>query len=231
MKIQKKTIQFQYLDMITAFFVTVLLISNIASSKITSIGPLTFDAGTILFPLSYIFGDIFTEVYGYSRARKMIWIGFFCNVLMGLILLLVQILPPAQGWSNQQAYESILGMTPRIIFASLVAYLIGEFSNSILLAKIKIKTKGKSLWLRTIGSSVFGELFDTVIFVFIAFYGVYPMTLLTTIILSNYVFKLGVEVLFTPVTYFIVNKLKHIEQEDYYDKKTNFNPFKLEGKK
>lgn len=150
---------------------------------------------------------------------------------MGLILLLVQILPPAQGWSNQQAYESILGMTPRIIFASLVAYLIGEFSNSILLAKIKIKTKGKSLWLRTIGSSVFGELFDTVIFVFIAFYGVYPMTLLTTIILSNYVFKLGVEVLFTPVTYFIVNKLKHIEQEDYYDKKTNFNPFKLEGKK
>lgn len=230
MQTVNKLKQFHYLDIITAFFVTILLISNIASVKITSIGFFTFDAGTILFPLTYIFGDIFTEVYGYSRARKMIWIGFACNILMGLIILLVQSLPPAAQWNNQQSFEAILGLTPRIVFASMIAYLVGEFLNSFVLAKIKVATKGKALWFRTIISTLVGEFFDTFLFVFIAFYGLFTQELLITILLSNYIFKVLVEILFTPITYAVVAKLKHIEKEDFYDEKTNFTPFSLNSK-
>ncbi len=221
--------QFQYLDLITAFFVTVLLISNIASVKITSFSIFTFDAGTILFPLTYIFGDIFTEVYGYSRARRMIWIGFACNVLMGLIILLVQVLPPASDWHSQPAFDSILGLAPRIVFASMVAYLVGEFLNSFVLAKIKVMTGGKALWKRTIVSTFVGEFFDTMLFVYIAFYGIFPNSLLLTILFSNYIFKVSMEVLFTPITYAIVSKLKKIEHEDYFDYHTNFTPFTLKN--
>ncbi len=218
---------YKHLDTITAFFVAVLLISNIASTKILDFGFFTFDGGTLLFPLSYIFGDILTEVYGYQKSRKIIWLGFFSALLMSLILILVGFLPPAADWPNQEAYMAILGLTPRIVIASLIAYFAGEFSNSFSLAKIKIATKGKWLFVRTIGSTIIGEGVDTLLFVFIAFYGTMPNSLLLTIIISNYIFKIGVETLMTPLTYQAVKYLKKNEKEDYYDYQTNFNPFKL----
>lgn len=222
--------QFRYLDLITAVFVAVLIISNIASSKITSFGPFTLDAGTILFPLTYIFGDILTEVYGFARARRVIWIGFLCSILMAATFMIVGALPPAADWPNQKAYDAILGLTPRIVAASMIAYFFGEFLNSFILAKLKLVTKGKYLWVRTIGSTLVGELFDTLLFITIAFWGVLPLPVLISIFVSNYIFKVGVEVLFTPVTYGITNKLKKVEHEDYYDKKTNFNPFAVNTK-
>lgn len=220
---------FKHLDTITVLFVTVLLISNVASTKIVAFGPLTFDGGTILFPLSYIFGDILTEVYGYARSRKVIWLGFAAALLMSLTFIAVGALPPAADWQYQTAYEQILGLTPRIVLASLIAYFAGEFSNSFILAKLKILTQGKRLWMRTIGSTLMGQLIDTVLFILIAFTGVFPGSLLWTLIVSNYVFKCGVEVLFTPITYWITGWLKQQEREDYYDIETDFNPFHLPG--
>lgn len=207
----------------------VLLISNIVSTKIMLFGPFTFDGGTLLFPLSYIFGDILTEVYGYGRSRRVIWTGFACALLMSLTVIIVGKLPPAADWPNQEAYNAILGLTPRIVAASLIAYLIGEFTNSFTLAKLKIKTQGKFLWLRTIGSTIIGEGFDTAIFVLVAFWGVLPASLLLTVLISNYIFKVGLEALFTPITYKIVGFLKKQEQEDYYDRQTKFNPFSLKN--
>jgi len=218
--------QYKYFDIILGLFVAVLLISNIASTKIIQIWKFTFDGGTILFPLSYIFGDILTEVYGYRKARKAIWVGFFSAFLMSVVLWVIGILKPAQGWDLQNSYIAILGQTPRIVGASLIAYFAGEFINSFILAKLKIITKGRWLWIRTIGSTIAGELIDTLLFCFIAFYGLYPNKLLLAIIISNYVFKVGLEIILTPATYKIVRFLKYRENEDYYDYKTNFNPFK-----
>jgi len=212
---------------IMTLFVALLLISNIASTKILLLGPFTFDGGTILFPLTYIFSDILTEVYGYSKARKVVWMGFFCTILMTLVFAIVQLLPAAVGWENQAAYELILGLVPRIVLASMIAYLIGSFTNDFILAKMKIITKGKYLWTRTVGSTLIGEMLDTSIFCTIAFLGVLPIELLLAVIVSNYLFKVGVEVLFTPITYKIINFLKKKENIDYYDIKTNFNPFVL----
>ena len=216
---------FLYFDLIMAFFVAVVIISNIASSKIMKLGPFTFDGGTILFPLAYIFGDILTEVYGYKRSRKVIWTGFFMIILMAIVFAIVGYLPAAAGWNNQQSYDSILGVVPRIVLASIIAYFAGEFSNSYILAKIKVMMKGKMLWVRTIGSTIVGEGVDTLLFVLIAFWGVLPTSLLIAVIISNYIFKVGVEVLMTPVTYKFVGFLKKKENEDYYDYKTDFNPF------
>lgn len=218
---------YRYFDVIMALFVAVLLISNVASAKILYLGPFTFDGGTILFPLSYIFGDILTEVYGYRRSRKVIWTGFGCAGLMSLVFAIVGTLPPAQGWEHQAAYEAILGQTPRIVLGSLIAYWAGEFSNSFVLAKLKIITYGRWLWTRTIGSTMVGEGVDTLLFANIAFLGTLPQEVLAALIISNYVFKVGVEVLATPFTYAIVTFLKRTEQEDYYDRDTNFNPFAL----
>ena len=209
----------------SVFFVSILLISNVASSKIVDFGWFTFDGGTLLFPLSYIFGDILTEVYGYKRSRSVIWLGFFCTFVMAAVFIIVGKLPAAPGWDNQAAYDAILGLTPRIVAASLIAYFCGEFSNSFVLAKMKILTKGRWLWTRTIGSTVVGELVDSTLFIVIAFWGILPNALLVTLIVSNYIFKTGVEVLFTPVTYKVVGFLKRNEQEDYYDYETDFNPF------
>ena len=216
---------YKYLTSISVFFVSVLLISNIASTKIIDLKWFLFDGGTLLFPLSYIFGDILTEVYGFKRSRRVIWIGFFSAFLMSAVLMFVGWLPSAQGWENQEAYQKILGLTPRIVIASLIAYFAGEFSNSVILAKMKIWTKGKKLWTRTIGSTIIGEGLDTVLFVMIAFWGVLPSGLILTIIISNYIFKTGLEILLTPVTYKTVKFLKNKEREDYYDDKTKFNPF------
>ena len=218
---------FKHLDTITALFVAVLLISNIASAKIVQFGFLTFDGGTLLFPLSYIFGDILTEVYGYARSRKVIWLGFAAAILMSVTFIAVGALPSAPEWTAQAAYDQILGFTPRIVLASLIAYFAGEFSNSFVLAKLKVKTQGKYLWVRTIGSTLIGQVVDTLIFSLIAFSGVIPYSLLVTLIISNYVFKCGVEILFTPATYWITGWLKQQEKEDFYDVQTDFNPFQI----
>ncbi len=216
---------YTYLGTLSVLFVAVLLVSNIASTKIVQLGWLTFDGGTLLFPLSYIFADILTEVYGFSRSRRVIWLGFFCAAIMSLVLYVVGALPAASDWGNQAAYDAILGQAPRIVLASLIAYLCGEFINSFILAKMKVWTAGKRLWTRTIGSTVVGELVDSSLFILVAFAGVLPTSLLLTLIISNYVFKTAVEILFTPLTYAIVGFLKRREQEDYFDRDTNFNPF------
>ena len=216
---------YKYLTAISVFFVAVLLISNVASSKIVDLKWFVFDGGTLLFPLSYIFGDILTEVYGYSRSRRVIWLGFFSALMMSAVFMIVGALPPAPDWNNQDAYDKILGLTPRIVAASLVAYFCGQFLNSFVLAKIKIATRGRWLWIRTIGSTVIGELADSLIFVVIAFVGVIPNSLIITLIISNYIFKTLVEILFTPLTYKVIDFLKKKESEDYFDSNTNFNPF------
>ncbi len=218
---------FKHLGTIGVFFVAVLLISNVASTKIVDFGWFTFDGGTLLFPLSYIFGDILTEVYGYKKARGVIWLGFFCALLMSIVFTVVGQLPPASDWGNQAAYDAILGLTPRIVLASLVAYLAGSFSNSFILAKMKIWTKGKMLWTRTIGSTLVGELVDSTLFIVVAFWGILPGSLLITLIISNYIFKTVVEIIFTPATYRAVKALKKSEGYDHYDKGTNFNPFAI----
>ena len=218
----------KFLAIITGLFVAVLLISNIASTKVFEFLGLVLDGGTILFPLSYIFGDILTEVYGYRKSRKVIWIGFFSALLMSVVFLIVGALPPAAGWENQQAFEAILGFVPRLVIASLIAYFAGEFSNSFILAKMKILTKGKRLWTRTIGSTVVGQGIDTALFATIAFWGVLPLETFVSLVVSNYIFKVGVEVLFTPATYGIVGFLKREEKMDVYDYNTDFTPFRLE---
>jgi hypothetical protein len=215
---------YKYIDIITALFVAVLLISNIASTKIVKFGFFSFDGGTLLFPLSYIFGDVLTEVYGYKKAKRAIWLGFVSALLLSVVLIIVGWLPPAAGWTNQAAYETILGLTTRIVIASLIAYCAGQFANSYIMAKMKILTKGKALWSRTIASTLAGEFVDTLLFVLIAFWGLLPQALLMTVLVSNYIFKIGVEIIFTPLTYKIVNFLKKNEEEDYYDYQTNFNP-------
>lgn len=221
-----------------AVFVTVLVVSNIASSaKIVDWGfnlfnvRMAFDAGTILFPISYIFGDILTEVYGYKRSRRVIWAGFACLALSAVIFWIVRLMPGEatwQGYAGDDAYNAILGgmSTGGIVLASLAGYWTGEFTNSFSLAKMKILTKGRWLWLRTLGSTVVGELVDTVVFVVVASaFGVFPWSLFLTLTVTNYLFKCGVEALMTPVTYGVVGALKRVENEDYYDRDTNFNPF------
>jgi len=219
---------YRYLDLITALFVVVLIISNIASTKVVLFGPFTFDGGTLLFPLAYIFGDVLTEVYGYKKSRRVIWTGFFLLLISTLTFGLVNTLPaPTDEFSQKsaEAFSTILGLVPRIVLASLVAYFVGEFVNSYILARLKVATNGRWLALRTIGSTLVGQGLDTAIFLLVAFYGVWDNSLLWTVFVSNYIFKVGIEVLFTPLTYAAVGFLKHNEQEDYYDRNTNFNPF------
>lgn len=232
--------QYRYFDLIMAVFVTVLVISNVASSaKIVDWGlspfglPLAFDAGTILFPISYVFGDVLTEVYGYRRSRRVIWVGFGCLALSAFVLWIVRIMPGETTWqqyAGDDAYNAILGgmSTGGIVLASLAGYWVGEFANSFILAKLKVLTNGRWLWSRTIGSTIVGQLLDTLMFVVIASaFGVFPWTLFVTLTVTNYLFKCGVEALMTPVTYGVVNALKRAESEDYYDRETDFNPFAL----
>jgi len=214
-------------DLVLAAFVAVLLISNVASTKILVLGPFTFDGGTILFPASYIFGDILTEVYGFRRSRRVIWAGFAATGLMAGVLALVDALPPAADWPHQEAFGAVLGQTPRIVLASLLAYFAGEFSNSWILSRMKVRTRGRWLFARTIGSTLVGEGLDTAIFVAVAFAGVLPGPLLWSIAVSNYVFKVGVEVAATPLTYLAINRLKAAEGLDAFDVGISYNPFHL----
>lgn len=222
-----KSTSYKYLDVITGIFVAVLIVSNIASTKIVSINGILFDGGTILFPFAYIFGDILTEVYGYARARRVIWTGFAALALTIATLAVVQYLPPAADWPNQASYEAVLGFIPRIVGASMVAYLVGEFLNSFVLAKMKLRSKGKDLWQRLIGSTFVGQAADTVIFTLLAFTGTLPVSALINIMLTVYVIKLALEAILLPLTYRIVTVLKRLERTDAFDKKTDFSPFNL----
>jgi uncharacterized integral membrane protein (TIGR00697 family) len=230
--------EYKYFDRIMALFVMVLVVSNIASSaKIIDLGfnlfniPLAFDAGTLLFPISYIFGDILTEVYGYQRSRRVIWTGFAALALSAFVFWGIQQLPGEATWqeyAGDAAYSAILGgmSSGGIVLASLIAYWMGEFSNSFVLAKIKVLTNGRWLWTRTIGSTLVGELVDSAVFIAIAsLFGIFPWSLFITLAITNYLFKTATEAVLTPLTYAVVNFLKRTESEDYFDRDTNFNPF------
>ncbi len=216
------------LPVITALFVTCLLTANLIAVKLFIVAGVALPAGVIVFPLSYLFGDVLTEVYGYAQARRVIWLGFACNLLMVLAIWVGQALPSASFWSGQSAYEQILGFTPRLLAASFVAYLVGEFANSLVLAKLKIATKGRWLWTRTISSTVVGQALDSAIFISLAFAGT-GVPDLAALIVAQWLFKSLYEVAATPLTYAVVNTVKRVEGIDTYDYDTNFSPVVISG--
>ena len=221
---------YKYLDIITGLFATLLIVSNFASTRIIDfVWALEFDAGTLMFPLTYIFNDLLTEVYGYSRSRRVIWIGFTALVISALSMYLAGLFPPAAGWDQAAAWDSVMGVVPRIVAASLTAYFVGEFVNSYVLAKLKVKTEGRHLWFRLIGSTAVGQVFDTLIFASIAFIGVLDWDLWLTVVISNYVFKVGIEVILLPLTALVVGRVKKLEGADVYDRETRFSPFRFNG--
>jgi len=220
---------YKYYDLVMALFVTILLCSNvIGAAKVATVWGFTFGAGVLFFPISYIFNDVLTEVYGYARARKVVWAGFGAIIFASFMSWVVVTLPPASGWNDQRAYEAVFGQTPRIVFASLTAFFVGEFANSYVLAKMKVKTSGRHLWMRTIGSTIVGEGVDSLVFYPVAFLGFWETDLVMRVMVSNYVIKVLWEAIVTPVTYQVVGFLKRAEQEDYYDRETNFTPFSIE---
>lgn len=227
MKKETISMAFRHYDIIIALFVLCLLISNLAATKLVSVGPLILDGGAVLFPLTYILGDVLTEVYGYKYARRAIWLGFIGMIIAVTCFTIVSHLPYPEEYTSQSSYEAVLGFFPRIVAASLVAYLVGQFVNSYVLARLKVKTGGDKLWLRLIGSTFFGEFFDTIIFAFIAFGGILTGGDMLLFILVGWLFKTGVEILLLPLTYRIVATLKRVEGVDVYDKTADFSPFKM----
>jgi uncharacterized integral membrane protein (TIGR00697 family) len=220
--------QYRYYDFITATFVTVLLCSNlIGPAKLCTLWGFTFGAGILFFPISYLFGDILTEVYGYARARRVVWTGFGALAFASVMTVVVLKLPPARGFAGQAALESVFGQTPRIVFASLAAFWAGEFANSYALAKMKVASEGRGLWRRAIGSTTVGAAVDSVIFYPVAFLGVWSTHDVLLVLATNYVLKILWEVIALPVTYRVVAALKRAEHEDYYDRDTDFTPFSL----
>lgn len=220
---------YKYFDFVMAGFVTVLLCSNlIGVGKVCRIWGYSVGAGVFFFPVSYVFGDILTEVYGYARTRRVIWAGFAALLFASLMSQAVIALPPAPDWPHQAAYATVYGSTPRIVAASLAAFWAGDFVNSFVLAKMKLKTEGRFLWMRTIGSTVVGQGVDSAIFYPLAFWGDWPPQLVAAVMVSNFFVKVGVEAVMTPVTYAVVGFLKRAEREDFYDRGTDFNPFTLE---
>ena len=228
---------YRYYEFVMAAFVTVLICSNligpgrIAQFELPVVGAFVLGAGALFFPISYVFGDILTEVYGYSRARRVIWAGFAGLGFASFMAAVVVALPPAPFWKHQAAYEVAFGNTWRIVAASMIAYFCGEFVNSYVLAKMKIMTAGKWLWTRTIGSTIAGEAVDSALFYPLAFYGagIIPDEKLPLVMAAQFVAKVSVEVVFTPITYKVVGLLKRAENEDYYDRRTDFNPFTLKA--
>jgi queuosine precursor transporter len=227
---------FRWLTPVTGLFITSLIISNIIAVKLVTIFGLILPAAVVFFPITYIIGDVLTEVYGYARARQGIWLGFICNLIAVLAIWVAGLLPPALFWNAGtyaspddavKAYHAILGFTPRLLVASFIAYLTGEFLNSFVMAKLKLRTKGRFLWVRTIGSTIIGQAADSTIFISIAFVGIISGPSLAVTILSQWFFKVAYEALATPLTYLVVNKLKKVEGVDFYDKDTNFNPLKI----
>lgn len=221
---------------ILAVFVTTLVISNIIAVKLISVFGITLPAAVILFPVTYIFGDVLTEVYGYARARQSIWIGFACNLLAVVAIWIGGILPADAIWTADLytspleasiAYQAILGFTPRLLMASFLAYLIGEFLNALVLAKLKVASRGRFLWIRTIASTLIGQGVDSAIFISIAFFGILPASIMGTTIISQWLFKSGYEAIATPLTYGVVNALKRAEGVDFFDRETDFSPVKF----
>lgn len=224
---------YKYYDLIMAGFVCVLLCANlIGVSKVTQVyvfgHPFTFGAGNLFFPLSYLAGDLLTEVYGYARSRKVVWAGFGAMAFASIMSFVVVHMPPAPGWHGQETIEAAFGSTWRITMASLTGYFVGEFMNSFVLAKLKVRTGGKKLWLRTIGSTIVGEACDTLVFYPLAFFGVWSNELLGAVMVGNYLIKVGWEVVATPITYWVVAGLKRAEGEDFFDRDTTFTPFSLD---
>ena len=212
---------------IAAIFITSLITANLIAVKLVDFFGFILPAAVIIFPISYIFGDVLTEVYGYRLARLVIWLGFLCNLLAVVAIFIGQILPPASFWQNQEAYEMILGYTPRLLAASFVAYLLGEFANSYVLARLKVRSQGRWLWLRTISSTIIGQGLDSAVFITLAFTGIIPPAGLVNAIFTQWIFKSAYEALATPVTYAVTNYLKRLEGLDVFDYDTNFNPLAL----
>jgi uncharacterized integral membrane protein (TIGR00697 family) len=218
---------YRHFDLLLAIFLVVLLISNLVGQKLCKFGPFVISGGQLLFPLTYIFGDVFTEVYGFAASRRAIWLGFLANGLLAVMGLITVWLPPAPGWEHQQAFETVFYQIPRLIVASLVAYWCGEFTNSYTLAKMKLWTGGKQLWTRTVGSTITGQFVDTIILVLIGFAGTAPLKTLAILAGSAYIGKVIYEVVATPLTYLVVGFLKRSEGLDAFDYKSDFNPFHL----
>ncbi|OHC93614.1 MAG: hypothetical protein A3H25_07095 [Sphingomonadales bacterium RIFCSPLOWO2_12_FULL_63_15] len=217
----------RYYDFVMAAFVAILLLSNlIGAAKLSSLGGFTFGAGILFFPLGYVIGDVLTEVYGYARARRCVWASFAAMLFMAVMSWVVVALPPAEGWAGQASYEAVFGSTWRIVFASLIAFWTGELANSFVLARMKLLTQGKHLWMRTIGSTIVGQGVDSLLFYPLAFYGNWTQTQVLTVMVTNWAMKVGWEALLTPVTYVVVNALKRREGLDVYDAGTNFTPFR-----
>lgn len=217
---------FRYFDYMMAAFVAILLLSNlIGASKLATVGGHTFGAGILFFPISYVLGDILTEVYGYANARRCVWTGFAALIFMAFMSYVVVAMPPAEGWNGQAAYESVFGSTWRIVAASVIAFWAGEFVNSFVLAKMKVWTGGRMLWTRTIGSTVFGQAVDSAFFYPIAFLGVWTHSQVLTVMVTNWLLKVLWEVLLTPVTYMVVGWVKNREGVDVFDSDTDFSPF------
>jgi len=231
--------RFKYLDALTTAFVVILLVSNLVAQKVCligpvsvggwSLGPFAVSGAVLLFPITYIFGDVFTEVYGFAASRRAIWLGFFGTSLLYLIGSIVIALPSAPGWRNQQAFATVFGFIPRILAASLIAFWAGEFANSYTMARLKLFTEGRKLWTRTIGSTVVGQAVDTVLVITLTFGGIYPVRTLLNIIATGYLLKVGYEVLATPLTYLVIHRLKAAEQVDTFDRQHDFNPFSFNG--
>lgn len=218
--------QYRYLDLLINVFLVVLIVSNLIAPKFVAVGWLKFSAAQLLFPITYIFGDVFTEVYGYAAARRAIWVGFMGSVIMALFGIFAILLPPAPEFKNQQAFEIIFGVVPRNVAGSLLAYWAGDFANSYTIAKMKLWTGGKYLWTRTVGSTVVGQAVDTTIVIFFIFWG-QPLNVIFGLIVGGYVFKVTYEVVATPLTYWVVNSLKRSEGVNYFDRGTDFNPFAI----
>ena len=221
--------RFRYLDTLIHVFVVVLIISNLVGPKITAIGPFRVSGAQWLFPITYIFGDVFTEVYGYAASRRAIWTGFFASALLTVMGLFVVWLPPAPEFHNQEAFATVFNFVPRTIAASLTAYWCGEFANSFVMAKMKLWTNGKHLWSRTVGSTVVGQAVDTIIVIILIFAGTTSWGTIANLVASGYLFKVTYEILATPMTYAVVNFLKRGEGIDTFDTSTNFNPFRLKS--
>jgi len=230
--------QFRYYDLLVHVFVVVLLVSNLVAQKLCAIGPFTIgtrefgpfliSGAQVLFPITYIFGDIFVEVYGYSASRRAIWIGFFSAALLALMAQITTSLPAAPEFENQEAFEKVFGFVPRVLAASLIAYWCGEFINAFVMAKMKILTRGKYLWTRTVGSTVVGQFVDTVVVITVIFAGIHDFRTMLNLMFTGYFFKVGYEAAATPLTYWAVNTLKRVEGVDVYDEGVDFNPFKGE---
>lgn len=222
--------RYKYLDALTTAFVVILLVSNLIAQKVCSIGPFAVSGAVILFPITYIFGDVFTEVYGFAASRRAIWLGFFGTALLYFMGAIIIALPPAPGWHNQQAFSIVFGFIPRILAASLVAFWAGEFANSYTMARLKLLTNGRKLWTRTIGSTIVGQAVDTTLVIILTFVGTVPARTLFSMIATGYALKVGYEVLATPLTYLVINRLKAAEQADAFDRHENFNPFSFAEK-